>query len=77
VLGHPGARRGGDEGRAGRDVEGMRRVAAGAAVSTRWASSFTSTWVASSRITCAAAAISPIDSFFTRSPTMNPAICAG
>ncbi len=46
-------------------------------VSTRWASSFTSTWVASSRITCAAAAISPIVSFFTRSPTMNPAICAG
>src|SRR5205807_854029 len=31
VLGHPGARRGGDESRAGRDVESMRRVASGAA----------------------------------------------
>src|SRR5256712_7516078 len=31
VLGHPGTRRGGDESRAGRDVEGMRRVATGAA----------------------------------------------
>ena len=46
-------------------------------VSTRWRSSFTSTWVASSRMTCAAAAISPMVSFFTRRPTMKPAICAG
>src|SRR5687767_6635302 len=46
-------------------------------VSTRWRSSFTSTCVASSRITCAAAAISPMVSFFTRRPTMKPAICAG
>ena len=46
-------------------------------VSTRWRSSFTSTGVASSRITWAAAAISPMVSFLTRNPMMNPAICAG
>ncbi len=46
-------------------------------VSTRWARSRTSTWVASSRITCAAAAISPMVSFLTRRPMMKPAICAG
>src|SRR5712692_9418732 len=46
-------------------------------VSTRWRSSFTSTGVASSRMTWAAAAISPMVSFFTRRPTTNPAICAG
>src|SRR6185295_8079294 len=46
-------------------------------VSTRCLSSLTSTGVASSRITCAAAAISPIVSFLTRSPMMKPAICAG
>ena len=46
-------------------------------VSTRCRSSFTSTGVASSRITCAAAAISPMVSFFTRRPMMKPAICAG
>ncbi len=28
-------------------------------------------------MTCAAAAISPMVSFFTRKPMMNPAICAG
>ena len=46
-------------------------------VSTRCLSSATSTGVASSRITWAAAAISPTVSFFTRSPVMKPAICAG
>jgi hypothetical protein len=46
-------------------------------VSTRCVWSATSTGVASSRITCAAAAISPIVSFFTRRPMMKPAICAG
>jgi hypothetical protein len=39
--------------------------------------SATLTGVANSRITCAAAAISPMVSFFTRRPTMKPAICAG
>src|SRR5258708_30625578 len=37
----------------------------------------TSTGVASSRITCAAAAISPMVSFLTRRPMMKPPICAG
>jgi hypothetical protein len=46
-------------------------------VSTRWRSSATRTGVANSRITCAAAAISPTVSRFTRRPITNPAICAG
>ncbi len=46
-------------------------------VSSRCAWSGTSTRVANSRITCAAAAISPMVSFFTRKPTMIAAISAG
>ena len=38
--------------------------------------SLSGTIVANSRITCAAAAISPTVSFFTRRPMMKPAICA-
>jgi len=39
--------------------------------------SATATGVANSRITCAAAAISPTVSFFTRSPTASAAIITG
>ena len=46
-------------------------------MSTRFARSATFTAVANSRITCAAAAISPMDSFFTRRPTANAAIITG
>ncbi len=46
-------------------------------MSTRLSRSGTSTLVANSRITCAAAAISPTVSFFTRSPTVNAAIITG
>ena len=46
-------------------------------MSTRCSRSGTSTRVANSRITCAAAAISPIVSFFTRKPTVSAAIITG
>ena len=46
-------------------------------MSTRCALSFTSTFVANSRITCAAAVISPIVSFLTRRPTRTAAIITG
>ncbi len=46
-------------------------------MSTRFSQSGTSTRVANSRITCAAAAISPIVSFFTRRPTVSAAIITG
>src|SRR5437773_2212105 len=46
-------------------------------MSTSRSRSGTSTFVANSRITCAAAAISPIVSFLTRSPTVNAAIITG
>ena len=46
-------------------------------MSTRCSRSGTSTLVASSRITCAAAAISPIVSFLTRRPTVSAAIITG
>jgi hypothetical protein len=45
--------------------------------STRFSGSFTWTRAASSRITCAAAVISPIVSFFTRSPIVIAAIITG
>ncbi len=66
------AGRRGDEHRRGRDVEGVRAVAAGADdVDQVRACRRTSTLVANSRITCAAAVISPIVSFFTRRPMMH------
>jgi len=46
-------------------------------VSTRRSSPAMGTLVANSRITCAAAAISPMVSFFTRSPVMMAAISVG
>src|SRR5262252_367325 len=46
-------------------------------MSSRCALSGASTLVANSRITCAAAAISPIVSFLTRSPTVSAAIITG
>ena len=46
-------------------------------MSTRWSVSGTSTLVANSRITCAAAAISPIVSFLTRRPIVSAAIITG
>jgi len=46
-------------------------------MSTRPAVSATSTLVDSSRMTCAAAAISPIVSFLTRKPTVSAAIITG
>ena len=46
-------------------------------MSTRCVLSATSTLVENSRITCAAAVISPIVSFFTRSPTSSAAIITG
>ena len=46
-------------------------------MSTSRSRSGTSTLVANSRITCAAAAISPIVSFLTRSPTVSAAIITG
>ena len=46
-------------------------------ISTRCSRSDTSTLVESSRITCAAAAISPIVSFLTRNPTVKAAIITG
>ena len=46
-------------------------------MSSSAALSSTSTGVANSRITCAAAAISPIVSFLTRSPTVSAAIITG
>src|SRR6185503_17457816 len=46
-------------------------------MSTRCSWSATSTLVANSRITCAAAAISPIVSFLTRRPTVSAAIITG
>ena len=45
--------------------------------SSRLSRSGTSTLVANSRITCAAAVISPTVSFFTRSPTVSAAIITG
>ena len=78
VLGDARAGRRGDEHRRGRDVERVRRVAAGADDVDAGASrSGTSTLVANSRITCAAAAISPIVSFLTRRPTVSAAIITG
>ena len=46
-------------------------------ISTRWLRSATTTGVANSRITWAAAAISPMVSFLTRRPTANAAIITG
>ncbi len=46
-------------------------------VSTRWKVSRTGTLVANSRITVAAALISPMVSFFTRRPVMRAAISTG
>ena len=46
-------------------------------MSTRCVRSATSTLVANSRITCAAAVISPIVSFLTRRPTSTAAIITG
>src|SRR5678815_5241567 len=46
-------------------------------MSTRCSWSATSTLVENSRITCAAAAISPIVSFFTRRPTVSAATITG
>ena len=46
-------------------------------MSTKFELSCTSTWFANSRITVAAAAISPIVSFFTRSPVMIAAAITG
>ena len=46
-------------------------------MSTKWVLSATITGVANSRITCAAAAISPTVSFFTRRPMANAAIVTG
>ena len=46
-------------------------------ISTRWRLSATSTLVANSRITWAAAVISPMVSFFTRRPTSTAAIITG
>jgi hypothetical protein len=46
-------------------------------MSTKFSSPWTTTRVASSRMTCAAAAISPIVSFFTRSPVMIAAVISG
>jgi len=53
------------------------RVAAGAAGVDEMASSANLDGVASIAHHLRGAAISPIVSFFTRSPTMKPAICAG
>ena len=78
MLGDARAGGGGDEHRRRRDVERVRRVAAGADdVEQRVPGSGTSTLVANSRITCAAAAISPMVSFFTRRPTVSAAIITG
>ena len=46
-------------------------------MSTRWVRSATSTFDENSRITCAAAVISPMVSFFTRRPTRTAAIITG
>ena len=46
-------------------------------MSTRWRRSETSTLVENSRITCAAAVISPMVSFFTRRPINSAAIITG
>jgi len=46
-------------------------------MSTRWVRSSIETGVANSRITCAAAAISPTVSFFTRRPMAKAAIITG
>ena len=46
-------------------------------MSTRWRRSATSTLVENSRITCAAAVISPMVSFFTRRPVRMAAIITG
>ena len=77
MLGHARPGGGGDEHRRRRDVERVRRVAAGPTMSTRRSRSATSTLVDNSRITCAAAAISPIVSFLTRRPTVSAAIITG
>ena len=78
VLRHARAGGRGDEHRRGRDVEGVRAVAAGADdVDQVACGRRTSTLVANSRITCAAAAISPMVSFLTRRPMMSAAIITG
>src|SRR5512139_1911294 len=46
-------------------------------MSTRWVRSATVTLVENSRITCAAAVISPMVSFFTRRPVIKAAISTG
>lgn len=46
-------------------------------MSTRFVVSATATLVDTSRITCAAAVISPMVSFFTRSPVISAAIITG
>jgi hypothetical protein len=77
VLAHLGARCGRHEHRAGRDVEGVRAVAAGADDVHQVRLVFTGTLVDTSRITCAAAVISPMVSFFTRRPVISAAIITG
>ena len=46
-------------------------------MSTKWVRSATSTLVENSRITCAAAVISPMVSFFTRKPVRMAAVMSG
>jgi hypothetical protein len=77
VLADARAGRCGDEHAAGRDVEGVRAVAAGADDVDEVRLSCTSTLVENSRITCAAAVISPIVSFLTRRPMSSAAVIAG
>ena len=71
------AGRGRDEHRRGRDVEREPSSPPVPTMSTKFELSCTSTWFANSRITVAAAAISPIVSFFTRSPVMIAAAITG
>jgi hypothetical protein len=77
MLGDAGPGRGGDEHRRRRDVEGLRAVAAGAAGVDQVRAVADRTLVDNSRMTCAAAEISPIVSFLTRRPMMIAAIMTG
>ena len=65
MLGHARTGSGGDEHRGSLNVERVGAVAAGADD------------VENSRITCAAAVISPMVSFFTRKPMVRAAIITG
>jgi hypothetical protein len=73
----PGAGRGGDEHGGGGDVEGVGAVAAGADDVDQVRGGGTGTLVDNSRITCAAAAISPMVSFLTRRPVRMAAVITG